>query len=109
MFDCFLPEKSTKIQRVNNFMIIIYILGFINLNSDFWKKNVPGYYNDCFPIHLETLMVKRVQPFRSSGSPGESPFSTNSTNSRDSYQVWVHFTKYIVMLNFQSVQIAQAQ
>ena len=33
------------------------------------------------PIQLETLMVKRVQPFRSSGSPGESPFSTNSTNT----------------------------
>jgi hypothetical protein len=49
-------------------------LGFINQNS-------LGYYNDWFPIHLDTLMVKRVQPFRSSGSPGESPFSTNSTNT----------------------------
>jgi hypothetical protein len=69
-------------------------LGFINLNSDFWKKNVPGYYNDWFSIHLETLMVKRVQPFRSSGSPGESPFSTNSTN-----EVEIHTKFDFTLLN----------
>ena len=42
-------------------------------------------------------MVKRVQPFRISDSPGESPFSTNSANA-----VEIHTKFEFTLLNMVS-------